>query len=436
MPANSTLQRHLGGDRAYRDPPQSQAANTPFQVTVGDLQLGPKEKEYLAQVIDSNRLSYGPFTRKFEDLFATEHDCKFAVFCNSGTSALHIALAALKEMHGWNDGDEVLVPAVTFIATSNVVLHNRMTPVFVDVDPLTYNLDPAKIEEKITPRTRAILPVHLLGLPADMHAISAIARQHNLKIVEDSCETMFANCRGRKVGSWGDIGCFSTYIAHYIVTGVGGFATTNDPDLAIMLKSLMNHGRDSIYLSIDDDDGVKGKQLFEIAARRFRFVHVGHSFRCTEMEAAIGLAQLERKDEIIARRVGVANSYRQRLAGLSDRIQLPTIPPDRDHVFMLFPIVLREGSKRELVNHLESNGIETRDLLPLINQPVYRKLFGDLEPQYPVARWLNESGFYIGCHQSITEAGIDHVVKQIHDFFGRSTQSGSYPRLANLEPIE
>lgn len=423
MPANATLTRP-----AERRKP---ATADPFRVTVGDLQLGAKEKEYLGQVIDSNRLSYGPFTRKFEDLFAFEHDCKFAVFCNSGTSALHIALAALKELHGWADGDEVLVPAVTFVATSNVVLHNRMTPVFVDVDPLTYNIDPAKIEEKITPRTRAILPVHLLGLPADMYAIDLIARHHDLKVIEDSCETMFANCRGRKVGSWGDIGCFSTYIAHYIVTGVGGFATTNDPDLAVMLKSLMNHGRDSIYLSIDDDDGVKGKQLFEIAARRFRFVHVGHSFRCTEMEAAIGLAQLERKDEIIARRVGIARQYRERLAGLSDLIQLPTVPPDRDHVFMLFPIVLREGSKRDLVNHLESNGIETRDLLPLINQPIYTKMFGDLEPHYPVARWLNESGFYIGCHQSITNDGIDHVVNALHRFFGRSERATA-PRRAAL----
>src|SRR5207253_10292362 len=156
--------------------------------------------------------------------------------------------------------------------------------------------DPALIEAKITPRTRAILPVHLLGLPADMRAVADIAARHDLKIVEDSCETMFAQCDGRKVGSWGDIGCFSTYIAHYIVTGVGGLATTNDADLAVMLKSLMNHGRDSIYLNIDDDKDCDRESLYRLAARRFTFVHVGHSFRCTELEAAIGLAQLEDKD--------------------------------------------------------------------------------------------------------------------------------------------
>jgi dTDP-4-amino-4,6-dideoxygalactose transaminase len=384
---------------------------------VGELRLGPREKDYLQRVIDSNRLSYGPFSQKLEALFAQLHDCKYAVFCNSGTSALHIAVAALKELHGWRDGDEILVPSVTFIATSNVVLHNRLQPVFVDVRPDTYNMDPDLIEARITPRTRAILPVHLMGLPADMEPIVDIARRHNLCVIEDSCETMFAAYRGRKVGSWGDIGCFSTYIAHYIVTGVGGLATTSDPELAVRLKSLMNHGRDSIYLNIDDDENCDRDGLFEIAARRFNFVHLGHSFRCTELEAAIGLAQLEEKDAIVTRRKHVAQLYRDRLASLADRLQLPSVPPDRDHVFMLFPLVLRHEHKRPLINHLEENGIETRDLLPLLSQPIYRRLFGDLEADYPVARWLNAGGFYIGCHQHLSEAEIDHVVNKLYEFF-------------------
>lgn len=389
----------------------------PFRVSVGDLRIGPKERSYVNEVLDSSRLSYGPFSQRFESLFASLHDCKYAVFCNSGTSALHIALAALKERHGWQDGDEVIVPAVTFIATSNIVLHNHMTPVFVDVHPQTYNLDPELIEARITPRTRAIIPVHLMGLPADMAPILEIAHRHDLRVIEDSCETMFADYRGRKVGSWSDIGCFSTYIAHYIVTGVGGLATTNDDGLAVTLKSLMNHGRDSIYLTIDDDANCTQEKLFEIAARRFRFVSLGHSFRCTELEAAIGLAQLENKDDIVARRKGVAAAYSQKLARLSQWLQLPTVPSDRDHVFMLYPLVVRDGNKRPLINYLEMNGIETRDLLPLLNQPVYRKLFGDLEPQYPVAQWLNRGGFYIGCHQYIDEAAIQYVTDKFCEYF-------------------
>jgi perosamine synthetase len=396
--------------------PRSPVSFTP-RVTVGDVRLGPREKQYLTAVIDSNRLSYGPFTERFESLFARLHDCRHAIFCNSGTSALHIAVAALKERYGWRDGDEVLVPAVTFIATSNVVLHNGLRPVFVDVHPRTYNIDPERIEEKITPRTRAILPVHLLGLPADLGPILDIAGRHGLRVIEDSCETMFAAYRGRKVGSWGDIGCFSTYIAHYIVTGVGGLATTNDPELAVLLRSLINHGRDSIYLNIDDDGDRSGAALHEVAARRFNFVHLGHSFRCTELEAAIGLAQLEQKDSIIARRQAIARLYREGLADLGEYIQLPMVPPDRDHAFMLFPIVLRGEDKRPLINHLEESGIETRDLLPLLNQPVYRKRFGDLEADYPVAAWLGRCGFYIGCHQHLDDVAVEYVISKLHEYF-------------------
>ncbi len=389
------------------------------QIGVGGLVLGEREKRYLQEVIASNRLSYGPFTQRFEKEFAELHDCRYAVFCNSGTSALHIALAVLKERHGWRDGDEVIVPAVTFVATSNIVLHNRMIPVFVDVDAKTYNIDPGLIEAQITPRTRAIIPVHLLGLPCDMDPIMDIAHRHGLKVIEDSCETMFATYKGRKVGSFGDIGCFSTYIAHFIVTGVGGFATANDPELAVMLKSLMNHGRDSIYLSISDDQGVSKEKLFEIASKRFSFVHLGHSFRCTELEAAIGLGQLEQKEVIIKARRENAAYFMEQLEPLKDHIQLPSVPPDRDHMFMLFPIVLRDRPKRDLVNYLEEHLIETRDLMPLVNQPVYTKMFGEIEDQYPVAKWLNASGFYIGCHQYLSPEAREYVADTILSFFAQ-----------------
>jgi len=387
------------------------------EVGVGGFAVSARARRYVTQALNANRLSYGPFHRRFEAAFAAEHDSRHAIFCNSGTSALHLAVQALKEKHGWKDGDEVLVPAVTFIATSNVVLHNRLTPVFVDVDPLTYNIDPKKIEAKLTKRTRAIMPVHLLGLPADMDEIRAIARKRGLGVIEDSAETMFAKYKGRKVGSLGDIGCFSTYVAHYIVTGVGGLATTSDPDLHIRLRSLMNHGRDSIYLSIDDDAGKAGKKLHEIVAKRFQFVSVGHSFRATELEAALGLAQLEEKSAIVKARIGMANRLTAALREFEDRLQLPTCPPDRDHTHMLYGLVLRGEDKTALVNFLEDRGVETRDMLPLLNQPIYKKLFGDLEPKYPVARMLNRSGFYIGCHQYMTPGDADYVVEQFRAFF-------------------
>jgi dTDP-4-amino-4,6-dideoxygalactose transaminase len=387
------------------------------QIGVGDLRLSAYEKQLVNEVLDSNQLTYGPYTKRFEAEFAAVHDCQFALFLNSGTSALQVALQVLKDRHGWSDGDEVIVPAVTFVATSNIVLHNNMKPVFVDVEPATYNIDAGKIEEKITNRTRAIIPVHLLGLPATMGPIRELAKIYKLAVIEDSAETMFARYKGKSVGSLGDIGCFSTYVAHFLVTGVGGLATTNDPELAIDMRSVMNHGRDSIYIGSKDDHGVDDETFHEIIERRFRFVNVGHSYRCTEMEAAIGIGQLSRKDEIVARRREIAERLTRELAAFQDLVQLPSCPPDRTHSYMLYGMVTRRDFKRKLVHYLEELNIETRDLLPLINQPIYRRLYGNLEEHYPVAKWINNNGFYIGCHPYMSDAEVDFIVEAMRSFF-------------------
>lgn len=389
----------------------------PYQIGVGGLELSNEEKRLANEVLDSNRLTYGPYTKRFEKEFAETHHCNFALFMNSGTSALHVSLAALKDMHGWSDGDEVLVPAVTFVATSNIVLHNNMTPIFVDVEPDTYNIDPAKIEEKISKKTRAIIPVHLLGLPASMGTIMEIAKTYRLSVIEDSCECMFANYQGKPVGSMGDVGCFSTYVAHFLVTGVGGIATTNNAELAINLRSLMNHGRDSIYISCTDDQVLEKEKREEIIYKRFSFVHVGHSFRCTELEAAIGIGQLNRRDFIIKRRSEIAKKYLTELSVLSEFIQLPICPPDRTHSYMLFGIICKKCNKRELVNYLENLNIETRDMLPLINQPIYKRLYGNIEKNYPVSKWINENGFYIGCHPFMKEEEVDFVIQAFKNYF-------------------
>lgn len=354
-------------------------------IGVGTLNISTRAKEFVLQTLNNNRLSYGPLMQRFEVEFAKLHGCRFGVMSNSGTSALHIAIAAMKELHGWKNGDEVIVPTVTFVATSNIVVHNSMQPVFVDVDPIYYELNPELIEERITPRTRAIIPVHLFGQPCDMDPISEIAARHGLRIVEDSCETMFARYKGRSVGSLGDIGCFSTYVAHLIVTGVGGLNTTNSPEYAVKLRSLMNHGRDSIYISIDDDDNKSPDELRMIIARRFLFISLGHSFRVTEMEAALGLAQLEEWEKNITRRRENGRFLTRALAPFEDRIQLAAIRPETEHSFMMYPIVLRDEAKADFVNYLEQHGVETREMMPLINQPIYKQLFAICDQEYPVA---------------------------------------------------
>ncbi|NNF72208.1 MAG: DegT/DnrJ/EryC1/StrS family aminotransferase [Rhodobacteraceae bacterium] len=370
-------------------------------------------------MLDSGRLTAGPMMSRFEQAMADSHDCAHGLMCNSGTSALQIALAALKERHGWQDGDEVLVPAVTFVASSNVVMYNGLKPVFVDVEPDYYEIDPALIEARITPRTRAIMPVHLAGHPCDMTPIMEIAERHGLRVVEDSCETMFARDHGRAVGSFGDVGCFSTYVAHIINTGVGGLCTTNDAELLVMLKSLMNHGRDSIYIRMDDDQGQDDDGLFRIVDRRFSFTRLGHSFRCTEMEAAIGVAEFERHAENIGRRNAIAQRLTQGLAGLESHLQLPTERPGAERVFMFYPIVIRDDAinRDDLILYLEKHGVETRYLLPLINQPAYRTLFGNLDADYPVAAWLNANAFYVGCHPQLSDGDVDTMIEVFHKFF-------------------
>ncbi|MCO5144077.1 MAG: DegT/DnrJ/EryC1/StrS family aminotransferase [Oligoflexia bacterium] len=386
-------------------------------IGVGTFRTSQKAKDYVNDVLDSERLSYGPYTQKFERVFAGAHDCRFSIMTASGTCALLIALAALKNKYKWQDGDEVIVPAVTFIATSNVVLQLNLKPVFVDVEPTYYEIDPSKIEAAITSKTRAIIPVHLFGCPCDMDPILAIAKKHNLKIVEDSCETMFTKYKGKSVGSFGDIGCFSTYVAHILITGVGGLCTTNDPDLAINLRSLMNHGRDSIYLSIDDDKNKTKEEMQLIVQRRFKFVQMGYSFRVTEMEGALGLAQFEEHESMMKKRWENGLFFMDKLKHLSENIQLPTVRPDSNHAFMMFPIVLKKEKKDSFVQYLEENGIETREMLPLINQPYYQEIFQIDESTFPVAKWVNESGFYIASHQDLTDDEKDHIVQTFTNYF-------------------
>ena len=388
-------------------------------IGVGTFETTDRMRELVNEVLDSGRLSYGPMSRKFEQKFARIRGVRYAILSNSGTSSLHVALQALKEIHGWDDGDEVVVPASTFVATANIVIHNNMVPVFVDVDPVTYNISPDKIEEVITNKTRVIIPVHLYGLPADMLEIRKIAKVYGLKIIEDSCETMFATHHGDMVGTLGDIACFSTYVAHLITTGVGGLSVTNNREYAAKMRSLVNHGRDGIYISIDDDDDVTPEKKKEIISKRFRFESVGHSFRVTELESALGVAQLETWQEMILARNANAFALNRMLGDLVDKIQLPDRTGGTEHDFMMYPIVLYYEDKWGLCNYLEKNGVETREMMPLINQPVYENMVDVYwKKDFPVAEWINHSGFYIGCHQGLNTSDMEYVSDVIHGYFG------------------
>ena len=382
------------------------------KITLGHLDISQRGKDLVNEALNSNRLSRGVLTEKFEDSFAALHEARHAVFCNSGTSALQIALAALKEVYDYKDGDEVIVPATTFIATSNIVIQNNLKPVFVDVDPLTFNMDPRKMWEAITPRTRCVIPVHLFGLQADMSTIAKISMEHDLQIIEDSCETMFAKQNEHPVGWYSHFACFSTYVAHLIVGGVGGIITTNSKTLEDISRSLMAHGRDSIYTNIDQDDSDDVDLRRQMIERRYRFERVGYSYRATELEAAIALSELECWTKNIATRRTNAQLLTDLLSGVKE-LQLPFIPFNSTHSFMMYPMVLKSGDRDSLLMHMESKGIETRYLFPLLTQPVYQKMFPNLAEKYPVAQHLAKQGFFIGMHQGLNTDDMHYIAKVI-----------------------
>lgn len=390
-----------------------------FKIGVGTVKVDSLGKKYVNEVLDSSRLTYGYFSSRFEHEFAKVHNRKFAIFTNSGTSALQVGFDALKKKHGWKNGSEVIVPALTFVASINTILQNNLKPVFVDIEPDYFGMDPQKIQAVVSQNTVCIEPVHLFGQPADMNPIMDTAKKYKLSVLEDCCETMFAKYRGRVVGSFGDIACFSTYAAHLLTTGVGGFAVTNDDDLAVLINSLFNHGRDGIYLHTGDDDKVVGKKLQMIVKRRFNFINIGYSYRATELEAALGVAQLKLWPEMMKKRQENAAYLTKNLLVYQDLLQLPKVRAQTEHVYMVYPIVVKEMkiNPRDLIFFLEKRGIETRFLLPTLTQPIYKKLFGNIAQKFPVALHVSERGFYIGCHQELEKNDLDYILTVFADFF-------------------
>jgi dTDP-4-amino-4,6-dideoxygalactose transaminase len=383
-------------------------------ISIGGWLVRERERELLNEVVDSGSFYNGAMTHRFEGEVALAHDRRVAIFVNSGTSALDIAVHALKRERGWEDGDEVLVPAITFVATINPVLRCGLVPVFIDVDPDHFDIDADQLDSRVTSRTRAIIPVHIYGQPCRIEAVMDVARKRGLAVIEDSCETMFVRRNGQVCASFGDIACFSTFTVHLISTGVGGFAVTDDPKLAVRMKSLANHANDGYVLHLDGPE-----PRWEITGRGETFDDVGYSFRCSELEAAIGVAQMERWPEIVGTYQRNAQHLSDLLADLGDHLQLPFAREGSEHAYFRYPMVIKnpEIDREDLLEFMKDNGVASRHLLPILNQPVYRRLFGDLEPNYPVAARLNRRGFVVGCHVGLTPADMERTSQVLHSYF-------------------
>ena len=330
--------------------------------------IGTAETTAVLEVLKTADLSLGPRIAAFEAALAPVAGVAHAVAVNSGTSALHLAVRAL----GLKEGDEVITTPFTFVATANSLLYERVRPVFVDVDPETRNIDPERVDRAVTDRTRAILPVHVFGVPCDMDAIAAIARRRQLAILEDACEAIGATYRGRRVGSFGTLATFSFYPNKQVTTAEGGAVLTDDPDLGEACRRMRNHGR--------------------VAGGRLAHGELGYNYRISDLHAALGIAQLQRLDEILAARARVAAWYGQCLADVPS-LRLPPSIDAGTVSWFVYVVELTDArliARRDaVVAALEAHGIGSSTYFPPVHlQPLYRATFGHGPGDFPLAEAL------------------------------------------------
>jgi perosamine synthetase len=346
-------------------------------------EIGDEEVQAVAAVLRSGFLVQGPAVEAFEQRMAAEAGTRHAVAVSSGTAALHLALLALDV----SAGDEVVVPGFTHPATANVVERTGARPVLVDIDLETFNVDPSAMARAIGARTRALLPVHLFGLPAEMDRICAIAAEHRLPVVEDAACALGASYDGRACGSLGRIGCFSFHPRKVITTGEGGLLTTDDAALAERLRRLRNHG-----------------QVTERG--RGRFLEAGLNYRMTDFQAALGLVQMDRLPRILERRAAVARAYTAMLQDWSGAAT-PVVAARAQRAWQSYVVLLREGIDRDAVkSRLHDAGVETTiGTYALAAQPHYRD-----HPPLPRSLAAEERSLSLPLHTGLTDADIEYVV--------------------------
>lgn len=358
-------------------------------IPVASTVFGKEEKREILDCLEKNWVTKGPKVDLFEKRFSSYCSGKYGTATNNGTSALHTALMAIDI----RKGDEVILPSLTFISTANVVLYCNANPVFIDSHPDYWCIDPEKIEEKITRKTKAIIPVHLYGHPCDMGPILDIAEDHGLYVIEDAAEAHGAEYKGGKVGALGDIGCFSFYANKIITTGEGGMCVTNNTELYERMRLLLDQGMPE-----------KG--------RRYYHTLLGFNYRMTDLQAAIGLAQLKKINGFIMKKRRIASEYSRLLEGV-DGIRLPVEMEWARSVYWMYSLLI-EGETRgcigqaDVMTRLRERGIDSRPFFhPCHMQPYMRKYGG--KTRLPVAEFLGRNGINLPSGVDLTRGDINRV---------------------------
>ena len=348
--------------------------------------IGDRERELVDGVLRSRQLSLGPTVTEFERMWADRIGTRHAVACSSGTAGLHCCLHAL----GIGPGDEVITSSFSFVASANVIVYTGATPVFAEVDPLTFNMDPAAVEAAITPRTRAILIVDIFGYPADVPALVAIAERHGLAIVEDACQSIDGDFNGKKLGTHGHPAVYGFYANKQLTTAEGGVVLTDDDALYLLLKSLTNQGR--------SDDGA-----WLVHSR------LGFNYRLSDVHAAIGIAQIERLDWMQDARARIAGRYQARMASV-DGVTPMYEGPQRRSWFVYAPRLDPDLDRDAIIGRLEAEGVSAKPYLPCIHlQPYYRTDHGHAPGELPVTEEISASTIALPFFCEMTDEQVDRV---------------------------
>jgi len=396
-------------------------------------------EEELASIIDASldqKITYGLRSKQFEKKFVQELGQRFGVFVNSGSSANLVAVSALTSKNfcgcygSLKAGDEVITPAATFPTTLDVLLLNNLTPVFVDIDLGTYNMDPKKIEEAVSKKTKLIMLPHTLGNPNDMDEIMKIARENNLYLIEDACDALGSKYKEKELGTFGDMGTFSFYLSHHISTGEGGMVVMKDSKLKKIVESLRDWGRDCWCEPYKSDTCSKrfewklGNLPFGYD-HKYIFSNIGFNLKPLDLQAAIGLEQLKKLPWIIEQRKENFSNLSERLKEFEEYLILPKSVPGADPCWFSVPLTIKEGkkfSRSGLVEHLTTNSIETRPFFAgnILKQPAFTDIKYRVSGNLENTDKAMESTFFIGCHPLLTEDMISHVLNSFKSYFNKN----------------
>ncbi|WP_067052225.1 UDP-4-amino-4,6-dideoxy-N-acetyl-beta-L-altrosamine transaminase [Methanofollis ethanolicus] len=360
-------------------------------------------EEEIAEVVDTLRsgwLTMGPKTIAFEEQIAAYTGAKYAVAVNSCTAALHLSLLA----YGIGRGDEVITSPYTFASTGNVIVHSGARPVFADIQRDTFNIDPEKINEAITPKTKAIIPVHFAGQPCDMKEIQEIADDHNLVVIEDAAHAIGAEYRGKKIGSLSDATCFSFYATKNMTTGEGGAVTTDDQKIADKMRILRLHG---ISKDAWKRYSAQGSWYYEIE-------ECGWKYNMTDIQAALGIHQLRKLDGFVATRRKYAEMYSAALRDL-EGVVTPVEKEGRKHVYHLYPVLVNEMNRGDFIREMAEMGIGCSvHFIPLHQHPAYQKLFECMKGDCPNATWLYEHEVSLPLYPKMSLMDLESVISCIN----------------------